>query len=243
MCADQGLTTLASVGDAVWFIDSTGAAADGTGQHLRRIDPATNAVDASSAGNLRLPVPVQFVNVVGGGTVWSATSAGLIFGNRATGLYRLLAGSETFEPLGTPGIGNEWYAAGDGVWTTTNTGESGGLGSEASFYNGGDQPVQTIGYDGYLSGADDSAVFVEYQEDDTVPPSLVRYPTDGAGPAVVAEGGYAQNSFGGQTTLGYHDSLINPLLLNGQFGVKTWTAPSASEETMSQLLVQQLQLP
>ena len=54
VCADQGLTTLTAVGDAAWFIDSTGAAADGTGQHLRRIDPATNAVDGSSAGNLDL---------------------------------------------------------------------------------------------------------------------------------------------------------------------------------------------
>jgi hypothetical protein len=243
VCADQGLTTLTSVGDAVWFIDNTGAAADGTGQHLRRIDPGTNAIDASSAGNLTLPVAVQFINVVGSGTLWTATGEGLIFGNRATGLYRLLDGSETFDPLGTPGIGNEWYAAADGVWTTTNTGQSGGLFSEASFYNGGDQPVQTVGYDGYLSGADDNAVFVEYQEDDTVAPSLVRYPADGSGPAVVAQGGYAQNSFGGQTTLGYHDALINPLVFNGLFGVKSWTVPSASEETMQQLLVQALQLP
>ena len=122
VCADQGLTTLAPVGDAVWFVDSTGAAADGTGQHLRRIDPSTNAVDASPAGNLALPIAVQFVNVVGTGTLWSPTSAGLIFGSRQAGLYRLLAGSETFDPLGTPGVGLEWYAAGDGVWTTTNTG-------------------------------------------------------------------------------------------------------------------------
>ena len=243
VCADQGLTTLTSVGDAIWFIDSTGAAADGTGQHLRRIDPATNTVDASSAGNLTLPIPVQFVNVVGGGTLWSSTSAGLIFGNRATGLYRLLAGSETFDPLGTPGAGLEWYAAGDGVWTTTNTGQIDGVASEASFYNGGDDASQTMGYDGYLAGADDTAVFIEYREDDTVAPSLVRYPIVGGGPAVIAVGGFAQNSFGGQTTLGYDDSLINPLVLNGQFGVKSWTAPSASEETMSQLLVQQLQLP
>jgi hypothetical protein len=244
VCADQGLTTLTSVGDAVWFMDSTGAAADGTGQHLRRIDPGTNAVDSSADGNLVLPVPVQFVNVTGAGTMWSSTSAGLLFGNRQSGLYRLLNGSATFDSLGSPqGAQLAWYAAGDGVWTTTNTGDSGGLGSEAAFYNGSDLPTQTIGYDGSLAGADDTAVYVEYQEDDTVADSLVRYPLDGTGPVVVALGGFTQNSFGGQTPLGYHDSLINPLLFNGSAGVKTWVLPSASDETMQQLLVQQLELP
>ena len=100
-----------------------------------------------------------------------------------------------------------------------------------------------MGYDGYLAGADDAAVYVEYQEDDTVADSLVRYPTDGSGPVVVAQGGFVQNSFGGQSPLGYDDSLINPLLFNGSTGVKAWVVPSASDETLSQLLVQQLQLP
>jgi hypothetical protein len=244
VCADQGLTTLAPVGDAVWFVDSTGAAADGTGQHLRRIDPSTNSVDASPGGNLTLPIAVQFVNVTGAGTMWSSTSAGLLFGNRQSGLYRLLAGSETFDSLGSPqGALLAWYAAGDGVWTTTDTGESGGQGSLASFYDSTNPPSMSLGYDGYLNGADDAAIYVEYLEDDTVADSLVRYPIDGSGPVVVAQGGFTQNPFGGQTPLGYDDSLINPLLFNGSIGVKTWLEPSASDETMQQLLVQQLQLP
>jgi hypothetical protein len=156
----------------------------------------------------------------------------------------LLAGSATFDSLGSPqGALLELYAAGDGVWTTTNTGASGGLGADASFYNGSDQPTQTMGYDGSLAGADDAAVYVEFQEDDTVAASLVRYPIEGSGPLVVAQGGFVQNPFGGQTPLGYHDSLVNSLLFNGPIGVKTWLEPSASEETLQQLLVQQLQLP
>jgi hypothetical protein len=181
--------------------------------------------------------------VTGGGPLWNPTSAGLIFGERQHGLYRLPAGSETFDSLGTPGQGLEWYAAGDGVWTETDTGENGGLGSAASFYNGSDQSALDIGFDGYLAGADDNAIYVEYQEDQSVSDSLVRYPIDGTAPTVVASGGFTQNPFGGQTPLGYDDSLVNPLLFNGSIGVKTWLEPSASDETMQQLLVQQLQLP
>jgi hypothetical protein len=176
VCGDQLATIFATVGDDVWFVDNTGAAADLTGQHLRRIDPATNAVDPSPSGNLVLPVPVQFVMATGAGTVWQSTSAGLVLGDRHHGLFRLLAGSGTFEPLGTPGNGLGWFAVRDGVWTETGAIDAGpgGSGNSASFYNGGDQPSMFVGYDGYLAGADDDAVYVEYQLDSDVADSLVR---------------------------------------------------------------------
>ncbi len=243
VCGDQLMTVFATVGDTVWFVDPTGAAADMTGAHLRRIDPATNALDPAAGSNLELPFLPQFVLMQGSATVWSSTSAGLIFGNRQHGLFRLLAGSDTFDSLGVPGNGLGWYAAGDGVWTETDTGENGGQGSAASFYNGGDQPALLVGFDGYLSGADDEAVYVDYQLDSDVADSLVRYPADGSAPTTVAVGGSVANSFGGTSTLGYNDSLVNPLLFSNGIGVKAWLAPSASDETMQQLLVQVLNLP
>jgi hypothetical protein len=243
VCGDQLLTVLTSIGDDVWFADSTGAAADGTGAHLRRIDPLTNAVDPAPGSNLELPFLPQFVLIQASGTVWSSTSAGLIFGNRQAGLFRLLAGSDSFDSLGVPGNGLGWFAAGDGVWTETDTGENGGQGSAASFYNGGDQPTLFVGFDGYLAGADDEAVYVEYELDTDVGDSLVRYPADGSAPTTVAVGGFVANSFGGTTTLGYNDSLINPLLFSNGMGVKSWVAPTASDELLQQLLVQVLNLP
>jgi hypothetical protein len=237
------LAVQTSIGDDVWFADSTGAAADGTGAHLRRIDPLTNAVDPAPGSNLELPFLPQFVLIQASGTVWSSTSAGLIFGNRQAGLFRLLAGSDSFDSLGVPGNGLGWFAAGDGVWTETDTGENGGQGSAASFYNGGDQPTLFVGFDGYLAGADDEAVYVEYELDTDVGDSLVRYPADGSAPTTVAVGGFVANSFGGTTTLGYNDSLINPLLFSNGMGVKSWVAPTASDELLQQLLVQVLNLP
>ena len=243
VCGDQYLTVMATVGDDVWVTDSTGAAADGTGVHLRRIDPTTNAVDSSPAGNLTLPVAVPFILVPGSSTVWSPTSVGLILGSRQTGLYRLIAGSDTFDPLGVPGNGLGWFAAGDGVWTETGTGENGGLGSVASFYNGGEQPTLQLGFDGYLEGADDDAIYVEYQENLDIADTLVRYPSDGSAPTAVAFGGFVPNSFGGQTTLGYSNSLVNPLLFSNGLGVKSWAVPGATDEIQQQLLVQVLGLP
>ena len=67
-------------------------------------------------------------------------------------------------------------------------------------------------------------------------------PIEPSGPVVVGVGGSVQSPFGLQP-LGYHDSLINPLSINGTIGVKSWVAPTASDETGQQLIVQQLQLP
>jgi hypothetical protein len=241
-CGEQILTVFASIGDAIWFVDPTGAAADGTGAHLRRIDPTTNAVDPSAQANLVLPFLPQNVTIPGG-TMFVSTPQGLLFGERQHGLYRLLAGGDSFDSLGTPGDGRMWFPAADGFWTQTGDFGPDGTGSTASFFNGGADASLTLGFDGYLAGADGSAVYVEYQEDTEVADSLIRYAIDDGSQQAIAFGGSVPNAFGGTTSLGYSDSSINPLLHSDQLIVKVWQVPMSGPETLSQLLVQAIALP
>ena len=54
VCYDGG-TLLVALDDAPWFIDPTGAGANGEGAHLQRIDPATNKLDTAPDGRIELP--------------------------------------------------------------------------------------------------------------------------------------------------------------------------------------------
>ena len=58
-----------------------------------------------------------------------------------------------------------------------------------------------------------------------------------------AFGGSVANQFGGETPLNYHDPLIDPFLYGDGLVVKSWQAPTASDETGQQLLVQAIQIP
>jgi hypothetical protein len=100
-----------------------------------------------------------------------------------------------------------------------------------------------VGFDGFLAGADDNAIYVEYQLDSDTADSLVMYPLDASAPTTIAFGGFVTNPFGVQQSLVYNDAFINPLLLGDGVVVRTWAAPTASDEPGIQLLVQAIPVP
>ncbi len=248
VCGGQNATAFAAVGDAIWFVDSTGADAGGRGAHLRRIDPATNKIDTSADGSVELPFITDFLGAPGPislmpSQLFASTSSALIFGDHQNGAYRFVPGSG-IDPLGKPGGGVELgrFAAGDGVWIQTTIGTFDEPEGTVGFYTGGSTPDTELGVNGYLVGADDRAIYSSYSANDDEVDGLWRYPVDGSPAERIATSGYVPNGFGGQQTLLYRNPGA-PLLLGDHVAVKFWIVVSSTENTQSALMIQAAPLP
>jgi hypothetical protein len=242
VCGPRGVTEFAAVGDAIWFIDPTGSDANGVGGHLRRIDPATNKVDTGPGGNVDLPVIPLAIGVPGAGALFASTSDGLIVGNRQQGVYRLSAGSDAFEQIQLPATFAALFPAGAGVWTQTEIGTSGAPEGVVTFASGDPGSNIQIGVNGYLAGADDSAVYATPPLEDGQPDELYRYPADGGQPTRLATSGTVPNGFGGTQVLKYGDPLF-PFLIRDRLMVKLWQAASSNENSQLVLAIQAIALP
>ncbi|HEY8238918.1 MAG TPA: hypothetical protein VIF63_05735, partial [Candidatus Limnocylindrales bacterium] len=240
VCYD-GQTVLVTLDDAPWFIDPTGAGSNGEGAHLQRIDPTTNKLDANPDGRIELPFASSALGRIGFGSVLATTSAGVIFGERHDGIFRInLDGS--VDPLGSPGAFSAFFAAGNGVWTQTVIGGFEDPSGTAEFFTGGSASELRVGIVGDLIGADESAVYGSYAEFDDEPDGFWRFPLDGGAPQQLAGSGFTPNGFGGQLRLLYRDITV-PLLIGDGLAVKLWIAPSPTNDTQSALLFQSIPLP
>jgi hypothetical protein len=247
ICGGRGSTAFAAIDDAIWFVDPTGADSSGHGAHLRRIDPATNKVDASADGSVELPFVTDVLGAPGPialtpSLAFSSTSTGLIFGDYQNGLYRFVPDSG-IDPLGKPGTSRGWFPAGDGVWTQTIVGTSEEPEGMVGFFTGGSTPDTEIGITGDLVGADDFAVYAAYSVSDDEVDGLWRFPVDGGAPERLATSGFVPYGFGGQLRLAYRN-LATPLLIGEHIAVKFWIVASSTENTQAlALMIQAVPLP
>jgi hypothetical protein len=245
VCAGISRYTLFTVlDDAIWFVDKTGAdATTGAGGHLRRIDPATNAVDTSPGGNLEMPFVSDSMTVYSGSNlVFASTGKALIYGDRFHGLYRLTPGSTTFESMGVPDIGGlGLFPAGLGVWTQVDLNPQGQAELEADYSTKLGTVDLHVPFEGRLVGADEAAVYVEQSDVENVPASLWRYPIDGTAPVQI---GIAASvpSQGGQQNLVYRN-ILEPPIIGPSSVVQLWTVPSPDDSSSSYLVLQSMPLP
>ena len=242
VCNDRDLTDFAAVGDAIWFVDRTGADANGAGGHLRRIDPATNKVDTSPTGTVDLPFVPQAVGVPGTSSVLASTSDGLIVGDHQHGFYRLSTGGGSFEEIALPDNPSTLFPAGTGVWTQTEIGTSADPAGVATFASSDAGSATQVGISGDLVGADDAALYASQSQDDQQPEELWRFPIDRSSPTRVAIGGFAPNPFGGQVRLLYRDAA-GPLLIGDKLAVKLWQSASSTGDAQLVLVMQAIPLP
>ncbi len=248
ICGGQGLTALAAAGDAIWFVDRTGADTSGHGAHLRRIDPARNIIDTSADGSVELPFVTDVLGAPGPirlitNQIFTSTSSGLIFGDGQNGAYRFVPGSG-IDPLGKPGgsISFGRFAAGDGVWSQTTVGTFDQPEGTVGFYTGGSAPDTELGVNGYLVGADESAVYSSYAVSDDEADGLWRYPLDGSVGERIATGATVPNGFGGQLRLSYRTPDA-PLLIGNHVAVKFWIVASPTENDQAALAMQAAPVP
>jgi len=216
-------SAFAALDDAIWFVDPTGADAEGRGAHLRRIDPATNQIDAGAS--VELPFLDEFATI-------TSTPDAIVYGNRVRGEFRLVAGDGRFESLGQPGDGTfPWFPAGNGVWSQVN--------DIAAFYTRPDGPDRQIPIDGRLVGADGSAIYAD-QSDSEDAAILWRYPIDGGAPTRIAQGASIPTAFG-IDRLTYYD--LEPPRIGSDWLVKLWTVMSVDDPTRNSLVLQAVPLP
>jgi hypothetical protein len=230
-CSPAGPPIFAGFGDAIWFIDPTGADAAGNGGHLRRIDATTNSIDRS----IELPPLNAFATV-------RATQVALFYGNPDGGAYRLLPDADHLDPVG-PQFSFS-FPVGDGVWAGQPDGS--GQGSVAGFYTSAGDPERTVAIeDGQLVAASAQALYVKVVDDTS---TLVRYALDGSAPEVVATEATIPTA-GGTTRLLYQvgvpspPDLWSPLLVGDHFLVATWLVPAATESGQMQLIIQTIPEP
>ena len=238
-----GNTAFASVGDAIWFADPTGADGSGAGGHLRRIDPATNAVDPSPAGNLAMPFVTGNFALDREGSVFESTGDALIFGDHTGGLFRFTAADGTFQPLGQPGNGGVWYPTGRGVWTQTESSIFGDAEGVASFFTGSSTPDAQVGINGMLVGADATSVYAGgVVQDLTQPQDLWRYPADRSAKQKVVTSGVVTDASGAKQGLSFQDPRV-PLIVTDDRAIKLWLVPSPTSAGQEELLLQSAPLP
>ena len=232
VCGNNDETLIVPFEDALWFVDVTGADAAGRGGHLRRIDPATNTVDQGAGGSIEMPFVSPFMGALGSSEYLAPTSTGIIAGDAQNGMYRLRAGSTSFEPIATLGAFYHFYPAGDGIWTQLEAGTSSEPEGTAGFYDGGTSPSQTLTVTGSVVGADDYAVYSSFGPNDDQPDGLFANAVDGS----VAAGSIATSAIvpisTGTYPLTYRDPTL-PLLTGDGVVVKLWTAPSPTGQGMT----------
>lgn len=239
-----GQTDFAAVGDAIWFVDPTGADAAGHGGHLKRIDPATNKVDTTPGGTIDLPFVSPVLHVPGVGALFVTTSQGLVLGDHQHGAYFLRAGGGAFQDLSLPANASVFrtVAGGGGVWTQTEVGTSAAPEGSATSFSADATNGAQVGINGNLVGADDAALYADQSDDDALPDELWRYPIDRSLPSKLAVGGFVPNGFGGQMRLIYRDPGV-PLLVGDHEVVKVWYVASPTTPDQGAVMLQAAPIP
>ena len=241
VCSANGPTAMVPFGDALWFVDPTGADANGTGGHLRRIDPTTNKVDSSPSGSVEMPFVSPFLGVFGSSSLLAPTSAGVILGDNQHGYYRLANGSSTFDSLGNPATGYHPFPAADGLWVQTDVGTQDQPDSTAAFYNGGATAARQLTVKYFLIGADDTTVYTGYVLSDDQADGLWSNPVDGSPPTRIATAAFVPTS-SGTDHLTYQDPTV-PLMIGDHVVVKLWVAPSPTNADTVALYEQSVPVP
>jgi hypothetical protein len=172
---------LISMGDAVWFVDTTKAdPSTGAGAALTRIDPASDTPGKS--------VPLGDA----GGCCQDSNGAVFCFCGQSD-MWRLTDGDSSFVDLGRYA---KIFPAGDGFWTQE--------GDSAEFVNAPGGPSVTVqetaGSVGEpVVGGDPTAVYLEGNSPDA---ALIRQPADGSAPTTLAKAPVSGSGID-QTQYGY----------------------------------------
>ena len=166
VCDPFGTAQIVSNSDELWWIDTSTVDGNGRPPTLRRINPATNAIDSGVA----LPF--------NGGRVIDSQGA-LFLGDSAPGrgMYRLTEGASAFEAMGP--YSGVVYAAGTGFWQQGPDGKSAVL---TTGPGGASQSVPLTG--GFLVAGDAQGAYVQQPASDGE--ELWRFPSDGSSPTRVA---------------------------------------------------------
>jgi hypothetical protein len=174
---DVGGPGIATTKDGAWYVDLAGTNISGHPAHLRRVDPATNALDDG-------------IDVPDGLGTLLASESDVFFADSAAGgtriVYKLTAGADHVVSLGNL-LGSVLYPAGDGIWAKDL------LDPGVSVYTAAGVPDKTLSIEGTPVAGDESALYVERVGASYAQPSeLWRYPVSGATPTRVAVAGLVQ---------------------------------------------------
>jgi hypothetical protein len=167
-CTNGGPPAITSMGDAVWFVDTTKTDPNtGTGTALSRIDPSTNALGTS------VPLPQPDGCCQG--------SQGAIFcycGNSDE--WRLTSTDSAFVDLGNYA---QIYPAGTGFWAELQDGSG-----NAGYIDGPGAPSTAVPLaNGRLVGGNATGIYIQgEQTGQEANYPLLRQPTDGSAPVQLA---------------------------------------------------------
>jgi hypothetical protein len=222
-------TSMAAIGDELWYVDPTAVDATGAGGLLRRIDVVTNTVSKSA-------VPVPFAD----GVLRSSTTA-IFYGDPDKGQLRLRPGETALTRIGTAGttafpIG---YPAGDGLWAVVD--------GQLALYTSSNGPAGTIDLSGLDGGtmvaADAESVYVERNVAAGGTELWRRY-LNGRVPARIAVTPRTVLTGFGPVGLSYSDGGLFSTFVVGETSVtKLWLQISRTDPAESLLLVQGARLP
>ncbi len=209
IACDQGRTSIAALGDDLWFVDTSAVGPDGTGAVLRRLDPSNQP----SSTTIPIPIPVTGTTLLEG-----TDAASLVLRSNDHALF-LAQGAATFADLGPlPGSA---FGVSSGAWSADPA-------TGLATLRGPAGVLATIPIAGHLVGADDEAVLVEVPGD--AADTLTVATPGGGSPVLVASGSQIDTAAGTTVPLGYQDEW--PLVIGGGHAVKLWlptsrTSPSA----------------
>ena len=213
-----GNPALASLGQAIWFIDPSAMDVNLGGAVLRQIDPGTNQPTATAA-------PI----IYGGG--YLHPGSGSIFYSYSQDTLFMAAGDTAFQSVGPLVL--PITSTSRGVWTESSDVTS-------AILTGPGGVLATVQIGNQLVGADDQAVYTAGGPPSSDSNSLWRYPIDGSAPTQVAAGAQVSRD-GNSLMLGFFDD--NPPLLEPHAVVKIWLPASSSSNTGRALDVQWSALP
>ena len=167
-CSPFGTAEIVSDGAALWVTDySSVDISTAKGVLLRRIDPATDQLDAG------VPLPDisggYFIDSQGAFFYWSPNAF----------LYRLRDGQATFDDFGNPSFFGNPLSAGLDFWV------EGSGGGEVQLFTDPGTSVEVIPVDGSLVAGDDQGIYEEVLHNDGSE-QLWRQKADGSAPVQVA---------------------------------------------------------
>ena len=158
-----GGVQLASLADAVWYLDVTGVTADATGARLVRIDARTLAPGA------RVDVPSSNGHL-------TASRSAIFYTDDDHGAFTLVDGATALQPVDGSRPGRQ-FVAGEAIWQQVD--------DTAERFDSHGAPSQRIDIEGTLVAVGDDAIYVELASITDATPQLWRYALDGTAPTVV----------------------------------------------------------
>jgi hypothetical protein len=206
---DQGQAAIAALGNDLWYVDTTGIAADGTGAVLRRLDPSNQP----SSTAIPIPIPLS------GTTLSEGTEgASIVLSSNDHTLF-LAKGAAAFTDLGP--LPQPVFGVSTGVWAADPAGSTATL-------HGPTGVLGTVQLGGHLVGADYDGVLVEIPG--STADTLNRAQAGNSYPVLIGSGSQIDTAAGTTVPLGYLDAW--PLVVGTDHAIKMWlptsrTNPSA----------------